>query len=292
MMYGLTDCVSHDGSEPVTTDDLISAEPILEEAAQTEESFVDLSDLERDDGRVERAMKALGVEFRNPRLLRLALVHRSYLNERGADVQTVIDQSNERLEFLGDSLIGLFSAEWVYRHYPDQPEGVLTAHRVSLVRTETLAVWAQGFGLHDLVYMARGELGPNGEVRPRLLAGALEAVLGAIYLDRGITAARQFIQKLFQADAQRRIEESEATNYKGRLQELIQERERVTPGYRTVKASGPAHDREFVVEAVLRGQPLGSGTGPNKRAAEQEAARNALERLALEGIDDADGRTV
>ncbi len=135
-------------------------------------------------------------------------------------------------------------------------------------------------------------MGPNGEVRPRLLAGALEAVLGAIYLDRGITAARRFIQKLFESDAQRRIEESEATNYKGRLQELIQERERVTPGYRTVKASGPAHDRVFVVEAVLRGQPLGSGTGPNKRAAEQEAAHNALERLALEGIIDADGRTI
>ena len=237
-------------------------------------------------------MEALGVEFRNKKLLRLALVHRSFLNERGADVQTVIDQSNERLEFLGDSLVGLFSAEWVYRHYLDQPEGVLTAHRVSLVRTETLAEWAYEFGLHDLVYMARGELGPNGEVRPRLLAGALEAALGAIYLDRGMAAARRFMQTLFKADAQRRIEESEATNYKGRLQELIQERERVTPGYRTIQASGPAHDRQFVVEAVLRGQSLGSGSGPNKRAAEQEAARNALERLALEGIDDVDGRTV
>jgi ribonuclease-3 len=259
---------------------------------QDDEFHVDLSDLERDDGRVERAMESLGVEFRNPRLLRLALVHRSFLNERGADTQTVIDQSNERLEFLGDSLIGFFSAEWVYRHSPDQPEGVLTAHRVSLVRTETLAEWARGFGLHELTYMARGELGPNGEVRERLLAGSLEAVLGAIYLDRGMTVARRFVHRLFTADATRRIEESEATNYKGRLQELIQDRERVTPGYRTVKASGPAHDREFVVEAVLRGRPLGSGTGPNKRAAEQEAARNALERLALEGIDDVDGRTI
>ena len=292
MMSCLADGEPPDGSERVITDDLISTEPIADESARDEEFVVDLSDLERDDGRVERAMKALGVEFRNPKLMRLALVHRSFLNERGADVQTVIDQSNERLEFLGDSLVGLFSAEWVYRHYPDQPEGVLTAHRVSLVRTETLAMWAHEFGLHELVYMARGELGPNGEVRPRLLAGALEAVLGAIYLDRGMRAARRFIHKLFEADAQRRIEESEATNYKGRLQELIQERERVTPGYRTVQASGPAHDREFVVEAVLRGQPLGSGSGPNKRAAEQEAARNALERLALEGIVDVDGRTV
>lgn len=253
---------------------------------------VDLSELEQDDGRVERAMKSLRVTFRDPKLMQLALVHRSYLNERGADAQTVIDESNERLEFLGDSLIGFFSAEWVYRHYPDQPEGILTAHRVSLVRTETLAAWAYEFGLHELVYMARGELGPNGEVRARLLAGALEAALGAIYLDRGMTVARRFVHRLFEADAQRRIEESEATNYKGRLQELVQERERVTPGYRTVKSTGPAHDRVFVVEAVLRGQSLGTGTGPNKRAAEQEAARNALERLALEGIVDDDGRTL
>lgn len=276
----------------MTSDDLIVSEPTAADQSPIEESAVDLSRFGIDDGRVERAMEALGVEFRDRNLLRLALVHRSFLNERGADIQTVVNQSNERLEFLGDSLVGLFSAEWVYRHYTDQPEGVLTAHRVSLVRTETLAEWASEFGLHELVYMARGEVGPNGEVRPRLLAGALEAVVGAIYLDRGMTVARRFMHKLFSADARRRIEESEATNYKGRLQELIQERERVTPGYRTVQASGPAHDREFVVEAVLRGRPLGSGTGPNKRAAEQEAARNALERLALEGIVDVDGRTV
>ncbi len=284
--------VNPDSSELVTSDDLIVAEPTSVDQYQSVEGAVDLSGFGIDDGRVERAIEALGVEFRDRNLLRLALVHRSFLNERGADVQTVVNQSNERLEFLGDSLVGLFSAEWVYRHYTDQPEGVLTAHRVSLVRTETLAEWASEFGLHDLVYMARGEVGPNGEVRPRLLAGALEAVVGAIYLDRGMTVARRFMHKLFSADARRRIEESEATNYKGRLQELIQERERVTPGYRTVQASGPAHDREFVVEAVLRGRPLGSGTGPNKRAAEQEAARNALERLALEGIVDVDGRTV
>jgi ribonuclease-3 len=279
------------GSEPVTSSNLSTTTTSPDEPAEAVD-VVDLSELHQDDERIERAMQAIGVEFRDRSLIRLALVHRSYLNERGADVQTVIDQSNERLEFLGDSLLGLFSAEWVYRHYPDQPEGVLTAHRVSLVRTETLAEWASQFGLHELVYMARGELGPNGEVRPRLLAGALEAVLAAIYLDRGITAARKFVRTLFQADAARMIEESEATNYKGRLQELIQDRERVTPGYRTVRATGPAHDREFVVEAVLRGQPLGAGIGPNKRAAEQEAARNALERLALEGIIDADGRTV
>jgi ribonuclease III len=245
-----------------------------------------------DDDRVERALEALGVEFRDIELLRLALVHRSFLNERGVDALDVIQQSNERLEFLGDALVGFIAADYVYRKYPDLPEGALTSHRVALVRTETLAEWATSFGLQDYIYIARGELGPNGEVRARVLAGIFEAVIGAIFLDQGVTAARRFMRGLLREDADRFIGGNESTNYKGRLQELIQNRERVTPGYRTVTSSGPAHDRVFVVEAVLRGQPLGTGTGANKRTAEQEAARDALERLAREGIVDTDGRPV
>jgi ribonuclease III len=245
-----------------------------------------------DDDRVERAMEALGIDFRNIELLRLALVHRSFLNEREVDALDVIQQSNERLEFLGDSLVGFIAADYVYRQYPDLPEGALTSHRVALVRTETLAEWATSFGLQDFMYIARGEMGPNGEIRARVLAGIFEAVLGAIYLDRGVSAARQFMRGLLRDDADRFIGGNESTNYKGRLQELIQNRERVTPGYRTVTSSGPAHDRVFVVEAVLRGQTLGTGTGANKRTAEQEAARDALERLASEGILDTDGRPV
>lgn len=244
------------------------------------------------EARARRAMDAIGVEFRDPSLLRLALVHRSYLNEQGIDSQTIIEESNERLEFLGDSLLGMLSAEYVYRKFPRQSEGVLTTNRVALVRTETLAAWALSFGLQDLIYVSRGELGSDGELRPRALAGTFEAVLGAIYLDRGMRVAKQFMARLFEADAAQMINEGETTNYKGRLQELIQERERVTPGYRTVSVSGPAHDRVFVVEAVLRGQALGSGSGANKRTAEQDAARDALERLALEGIVDTDGRPV
>ncbi len=242
------------------------------------------------DDRAERAMEALGVEFRDPDLLRLALVHRSYLNEQGADATAAIVESNERLEFLGDALLGLIAAEWLYRRFPNLPEGSLTSYRVALVRTETLAEWAMEFGLHELLYLARGELGAGGEVRPRILAGAFEAVLGAIYLDRGIRVAQRFVRALLDADSDRMIDGSEAMNYKGRLQELIQDRERVTPGYRTVAVSGPPHAHTFVVEAVLRDRTLGSGSGPSKRAAEQEAARDALERLALEGIVEPDGR--
>lgn len=245
-----------------------------------------------DDDRVERAMQALGIEFRDLELLRLALVHRSFLNERGVDSLDVIQQSNERLEFLGDALVGFIAADYVYRRYPDLPEGALTSHRVGLVRTETLAEWATDFNLQEYIYIARGELGPNGEVRTRVLAGIFEAVLGALYLDRGVATARKFMHGLLRDDAERFIGGNESANYKGRLQELIQDRERVTPGYRTVTASGPAHERVFVVEAMLRGQTLGSGSGANKRTAEQEAARDALERLASEGIVDTDGRTV
>ena len=246
-------------------------------------------DLSADD-RAERAMAALGVEFRDPALLRLALVHRSYLNEQGADAAATIAESNERLEFLGDALLGLITAEWLYRRYPDLSEGSLTTYRVALVRTETLAGWALEFGLQELIYLARGELGPNGEVRPRILAGAFEAVPGAIYLGRGMPVAQRIIRAPLDADPGRVIDGSEMMNYKGRLQELIQDRERVTPGYRTVEVTGPPHAHTFVVEAVLGHRTLGSGSGPSKRAAEQEAARDALERLALEGIVETDGR--
>lgn len=246
-----------------------------------------------DDGeRVQRAMELLGITFREPSLLHMALVHRSYLNEQGIEGEQATLQSNERLEFLGDALLGLICAEYVYSQFPTAPEGILTPHRVSLVRTETLAAWTTRFGLEQLTYLARGEIGPNGELRPRVLAGIFEAVLAAIYLDRGMRVAKRFMRALLDEDAGTLIDTGEPTNYKGRLQELIQNRERVTPGYRTVKTSGPAHDRHFVVEAVLRGQQIGTGSGASKRAAEQEAARDALARLALEGIVEHDGRTV
>jgi ribonuclease-3 len=253
---------------------------------------LDQLDLGLDDDRPERAMEALGIRFRNPELLRLALVHRSYLHERGADAQQVIDLSNERLEFLGDALIGFLSAEYVYKHYPGLDEGALTSYRVALVRTETLAAWALRYGIDTLLYLARGEIGPRGEVRPRILAGGFEAVFGGLYLDRGYRQAKRFLTALLDADAPAIIGLNRETNYKGRLQELIQNRERVTPGYRTASVTGPSHDRVFTVDAVLRGKVLGTGSGANKRAAQQEAARNALERLAQEGIVETDGRPV
>jgi ribonuclease III len=241
--------------------------------------------------RLERAMRALGVRFRNLDLLELALVHRSYLNERGIEGSDSVVESNERLEFLGDALLGFVSADYVYQQFPTLPEGELTVYRVSLVRTETLAQWSREFGLDELLYMAKGEYGADGYVRDRILAGAFEAVVGAIYLDQGVEPAVDFLRRLLAEDAARIIDTSQQANYKGRLQELIQDRSRMTPTYRTVETTGPAHDRRFVVDVVLQGEVLGTGGGASKRAAQQEAARSALERIQNnEGTVAADGR--
>ncbi|ACZ39639.1 ribonuclease III [Sphaerobacter thermophilus] len=236
------------------------------------------------DDRPERAAQRLGIEFRDLDLLRLALTHRSYLNELGISQIEAVRDSNERLEFLGDSVLGMITAEFLYRRFPRLPEGMLTAYRTALVRTETLARWARRFGLDELLYLGRGEITADGEIRDRILAGAFEAVIAAIYLDRGIRATRRFLRQLLIEDAEQIITEGQETNYKGRLQELVQEHMRVTPMYRTVAVSGPAHDRVFTVEVVVGGECLGVGTGSSKRAAQQEAAQSALARLAAEGI--------
>jgi ribonuclease-3 len=244
------------------------------------------------DDRLSRAATALEIEFRNPELLRLALTHRSYLNELATAQAEVVDVSNERLEFLGDSVLGMITAEFLFERFPRFPEGTLTAYRTALVRTETLAHWARQFGLDEFLYLGRGEVSTDGEVRDRILAGAFEAIIAAIYLDRGMRAACRFLHGLLGADAEEIISLGQETNYKGRLQELIQERERITPMYRTIAVSGPAHNRTFTIEAVVNGEGLGLGHGSSKRAAQQEAARQALVRLAAEGVTEDDERSV
>ncbi len=243
--------------------------------------------------RLERAMSALGITFHDTSLLYLALVHRSYLNESEESELNDNQESNERLEFLGDSLVGFVAAEYVYRNFPDREEGALTVYRAALVRTETLAAWARRFGLDGLLLLARGEIGPNGKIRDRILAGVFEAVVGAIYLDQGIEPASAFLRQLIEADGRKIISASQQTNYKGRLQEVVQAQTGRTPSYRTAEVIGPAHDRSFVEEVVLGKTVLGTGRGANKRIAQQEAARNALERMQQgEGITTADGRSL
>jgi ribonuclease-3 len=242
------------------------------------------------DDRPERAIEALGLVIRDLSLMRLALTHRSYLNELGIEHFVAVRDSNERLEFLGDSVLGMITAEFLYKRFPDMAEGPLTAYRTALVRTETLAAWARRFGIDDLLYLGRGEMTSDGEIRDRILAGAFESIIAAIYLDRGIRATRTFLYQLLQEDAEEIISLGQETNYKGRLQELTQNRHHITPIYNTLSVEGPAHERTFTIEVIVGGNSLGIGTGSSKRAAQQEAAQRALLRLAAEGVAEDDER--
>ena len=255
--------------------------------------------------RPARLAAMLGVAFRDPDLLRLALTHRSVLHDvvaAGGDAAAAAVRTNERLEFLGDAVLGAIAAEYLYALDPTANEGMLTRRRVALVRAETLVRWAREIDLGAFLYLGQGER-PSAGARDRMLAGAFEAVVGAIALDRGYAAAKRFLRGFLARDAAEIIAREEgAANPKGRLQELVQQRFRLSPVYRTVATAGPDHARIFTVEATLGGRLLGVGTGGSKRDAQQAAAAAALELLAAEappGASDAsappaaaDGRDV
>ena len=231
-----------------------------------------------EDDRAERFAATVGLRFKDPALLRLALTHRSVLADWiAAGLLETGLQSNERLEFLGDALLGAIVADYLYRTEPDATEGTLTARRVALVRAETLVRWAREIALGEALFLAQGEKVSSG-ARDRMLAGAFEAVVAAIYLDRGLPAARRFVERFLRREAPA-IAGPADTNPKGHLQELLQERFRRSPDYRVVAIEGPDHARVFTVEARLQGYLLGVGTGGSKREAEQSAARAALGRL-------------
>lgn len=236
------------------------------------------------DARLRRAEAALGIHFANPDLLRRALTHRSFLNEAGSANWA----SNERLEFLGDALLGFLVADMLFRRFSDLTEGQLTARRVALIRTDTLARWSRQLGVGSLLYITKGETEPE-ELSDRVLANAFEALLAAIYLDQGLDAARAFLAgRLVEADAI--IARFATENYKGRLQELVQNPQQRIPGvsksadrrtltYTVVARGAPATESAFTVEASVAGHAIGVGEGSNKRLAEQAAARDALNNL-------------
>lgn len=217
----------------------------------------------------------LSVTFQDDSLLQQALVHRSYLNENPALNLT----SNERLEFLGDAVLGFVVADELYSHFPDFSEGELTNLRSSLVRGDMLSEIALSLHLGDYLFLGRGEEESGGRTRPRNLSCALEAVIGAVFLDQGLEAARGFIMKILGSKLDRAAEDKSKADYKSRLQHIIQFERRITPVYRTIDESGPDHAKVFTVEVLAGDSVLGRGTGHNKRAAETEAARQALEGL-------------
>jgi ribonuclease-3 len=243
------------------------------------------------DDRLVRLAGALGLAFDDMDLLRLALTHRSVVHDviaAGGDAIFAASRTNERLEFLGDAILGAIVAEYLYTLDPLADEGKLTQRRVALVRAETLVRWAREIDLGSYLYLGQGEQ-PTDSNRDRMLAGAFEALIGAISLDRGPRAARDFLLRFMARDAEEILAGVDGLeNPKGRLQELLHDRFKATPSYRVVASKGPQHAREFTVEARLNERSLGIGTGPSKRDAEQKAAAAALDLLEAEQIPEPD----
>jgi len=219
--------------------------------------------------------ESLSVGFLNPSLLEQALIHSSYLNE----YPDTVTASNERLEFLGDAVLGFIVAEKLYQDYPGLAEGEMTRIRSVLVRRETLAQIASDLKLGDYLYLGKGEEVGGGRQKPANLAGAMEAVIAAIYLDRGLLVARELVLTWLAGELQEVVGQRKGVDYKSQLQEVIQSEYRSSPSYRTVQATGPDHDKLFTVEVIIGDRVLGRGAGKSKKLAETEAARDALKRF-------------
>jgi len=224
---------------------------------------------------IKALQEAVGVYFKDEALLEQALVHDSYVNEN----QGLAPASNERLEFLGDAIIGVIVAEKLYDDFPQFTEGQMTQLRAGLVRREALARAAEGVSLGDFLYLGKGEQASGGRHKPPNLAGALEAVIGAIYIDQGLPTARKVTLRLLDREYKAAVSLGTGSDYKSELQEIIQAREQRTPSYSLVESTGPDHDRRFTVEVKVGTTLLGRGSGKSKKAAENEAARDALEKL-------------
>ncbi len=235
------------------------------------------------DASIEASLaERMQVTFRDPYLLRLALTHRSVLHDwlmlESVDARM---QSNERLEFLGDAVLGSVVAEYLYLQNDEADEGTLTRERAAIVRSETLVRWSRELGLPECMYLGIGEQ-VTDSARDRILAGAFEALVGAIFVDQGRDAASVFIHQFLDryGDVLRQAEVE--ANPKGRLQELLQEHAMAAPEYTTIVAEGPDHARVFTEAVLVDGRELGRGTGRSKRVAQQVAAQQALLALRAE----------
>ncbi len=221
--------------------------------------------------------QAQQLDFQNGDLLQRAFVHRSYLNEMPESGLA----DNERLEFLGDAVLEWIVSELLFLRFPRYAEGDLTNLRAALVRRETLARLARRLRLGDYLLLGHGEEESGGRQRPATLCATFEAVVGALYLDGGSDAAREFVLRLLEPEVERLQQRALAKDPKSRLQEWVQSTFGQTPRYKTVAMQGPDHDRTFVIQVSLDKQPVGVGTGRSKQAAAQQAAAQALHRHGL-----------
>lgn len=217
--------------------------------------------------------RALGVSFRDASMREMALTHRSFAFENG------LTATNERLEFLGDSVLGLIVTDMAYRSYPDIPEGSLAKLRAAIVNTVALADVARSLDLGRMVLLGKGEEQSGGRDKSSILADALEAVFGAVYLDRGLEVATELVERLFRPRMEAYVRGEGERDYKTLLQELASSELRAMPEYR-LEERGPDHQKEFTATVYLDGQALGRGTGRSKKEAEQQAAGEAFHRIS------------
>lgn len=213
-----------------------------------------------------------GVTFINKALLKQAFIHRSYINEnRGSGLV-----HNERLEFLGDAVLELVITDYLYQRFPEMNEGELTSLRSALVNADTCSIVAQKLGANDFLLLSKGESKDMGRARQYILANTLESIIGAIYMDQGYEVAKKFILTHITPLTEDIINQGTWIDAKSLFQEKAQEFEGITPQYKTIKETGPDHDKHFTVGVYLSKDLVGEGEGKSKQDAEQEAARNAL----------------
>jgi ribonuclease-3 len=225
----------------------------------------------------EFAKEKLGFEFNDINLLVTALTHRSYVNEH----REVVKEHNERLEFLGDAVLELVSSDFLYRNY-DEPEGIMTALRAALVRTESIGDAGKELGYEPLVRLSHGEKNGSERAHDVILADCFEAVIGAIYLDQGYEKAKEFISKHILVKIDEILEEGTWRDPKSYVQELAQKIDGETPVYRTLKEDGPDHDKVFTVGVYVGNKLLGTGSGHSKQEAQTEAAREGVKKYRTE----------
>lgn len=218
----------------------------------------------------------LNYTFRDPSLLILAFVHRSYINEHREVVQ-----HNERLEFLGDSVLGLLMAEHLYRKFPNHPEGDLSYLRSRLVEASSCVAFVHKMEIGKLILLGKGERMNDGRGRESILADLFEAIIGAIYLDGGLEAARGFIFNNFSNEIEATLK-TPLSNWKALLQDYCQKKYQQTPSYQVLEESGPDHSKNFVIAVMVASNEYGRGSGASKKEAQQSAAANAMERISQE----------
>ncbi len=225
---------------------------------------------------MEKLQQNIGYTFNNIALLEHALTHSSFANEKKGKIT-----SNERLEFLGDSVLSIIVSEYIYENFPNLPEGQLTRLRASLVCEKSLCAFSKELGVGSCLLLGKGERANGGSERPSILADAFEAILAAIYLDGGIEPARRHVLR-FVTEELHHMEHEAFKDYKTELQEIIQRNPEEQLSYVLIGESGPDHDKNFTVEVHLNSNVIGVGSGHSKKNAEQAAARKALELMGVE----------